>query len=73
MTSLAFSEGTMASLMPADAAASSLAVAAPMGSTRPRTFREPVMATSCLTGMSSRAERMTVVMVMDAESPSTPS
>ena len=59
--------------MPDAAAASSLAVTPPTGRTFPLTLREPVIARSWRIGMFSSAEMMTVAMVMDAESPSTPS
>ena len=73
MTSLALSAGMRAIFMPDAAAASSLAVTPPTGRTFPLTLREPVMARSWRIGMFSSAEMMTVAMVMDAESPSTPS
>ena len=54
------------------AAASILAVTPPIGNTSPLTDKDPVMAKSCLIGISSRAEITAVAMVIDAESPSTP-
>ena len=67
-----FALGTTTVLIPDTAAASILAVTPPIGKTSPLTDKEPVIARSCLIGISSNADITAVAMVIDAESPSTP-
>jgi len=64
--------GMITRLIPLLAAASIFAVTPPIGSTSPRTERDPVMAKFWSIGMSSNAEIMAVAIVMLALSPSTP-
>ena len=59
--------------MPDSAAASTLAVTPPTGSTWPRTESEPVIATDWSTGTPSSAEMTAVAIETEALSPSTPS
>src|SRR4030042_5068415 len=71
-TSLIFDLGMRTVLIPAFTAASILKVTPPTGRTSPRTESDPVIATSCLTGIPSMALMTAVATLIDAESPSTP-
>ena len=59
--------------VPAFAAASTFAVAPPIGRTVPLMLSEPVIAVSCLTGTPSIADITAVITDILAESPSNPS
>src|SRR5208337_1105281 len=71
-TSPTFMRGMRTVFIPAFAAASILYVTPPTGRKSPRTESEPVIATSCLTGIPSIALTTAVATLTDAESPSTP-
>lgn len=68
-----FDFGTITLLMPTSIAASTLADTPPTGNTSPLTDRLPVIAVSCLTGISFSALMIASAIAMLAESPSTPS
>jgi len=68
--SLSFSAGIITVVTPFRRAAMVFSLRPPIARTLPRSVISPVIATSCLTALPVKAERMAVVIVIPAEGPS---